>query len=221
MKPTEFNRGQRRVKNCIVIVAHPDDETLWAGGTILSHPLWNWLVVCLCRKSDRNRALRFEEAVTQLNADGVMGDLDDGPEQYPLDSDEVENAILKLLPDTPIDLIITHNPQGEYTRHLRHEETGTAVIRLWESGRIVNKNMWLFAYEDGKGRYFPKPVQSANIYRPLDKQIWNEKYGIMTTTYGFNPDSWEAQTTPKAEAFWQFKSSFDAKNWLIHGKRLI
>jgi len=25
-------------KSAAVIVAHPDDETLWAGGTILSHP---------------------------------------------------------------------------------------------------------------------------------------------------------------------------------------
>ena len=25
-----------------MIVAHPDDETLWAGGTILKHPEWHW-----------------------------------------------------------------------------------------------------------------------------------------------------------------------------------
>ena len=26
------------VGKCAVIVAHPDDETLWAGGTMLMHP---------------------------------------------------------------------------------------------------------------------------------------------------------------------------------------
>jgi LmbE family N-acetylglucosaminyl deacetylase len=31
----------------VLIVAHPDDETLWAGGTMLNHPLWNFFVVCL------------------------------------------------------------------------------------------------------------------------------------------------------------------------------
>jgi hypothetical protein len=38
--------------NAAVIVAHPDDETLWAGGMILTHPGYNWFVASLCRKSD-------------------------------------------------------------------------------------------------------------------------------------------------------------------------
>jgi len=28
-------------KTVAIIVAHPDDETLWAGGTILSHPFFD------------------------------------------------------------------------------------------------------------------------------------------------------------------------------------
>ena len=31
----------------VVIVAHPDDETLWAGGTLLMHPDCRWTVVTL------------------------------------------------------------------------------------------------------------------------------------------------------------------------------
>jgi LmbE family N-acetylglucosaminyl deacetylase len=27
-------------KSVAIIVAHPDDETLWAGGEILNNPLW-------------------------------------------------------------------------------------------------------------------------------------------------------------------------------------
>jgi LmbE family N-acetylglucosaminyl deacetylase len=46
-------------KAVAVIVAHPDDETLWAGGTILSHPSWQWFIVCLCRGSDKDRAPKF------------------------------------------------------------------------------------------------------------------------------------------------------------------
>lgn len=218
--PDQYKPGKKSVKTCALIVAHPDDETLWAGGTILTHPTWNWLVVCLCRKSDRNRAPRFYEALSQLNAEGVMGDLDDGPEQRPMKPEEVEEAILTLLPHNSFDLIITHNTEGEYTRHLRHEETGKAVINLWETGRISTKNMWLFAYEDCNGRYLPKPIQSANIYRPLSDKTWKDKLRIITEIYGFGSDSWETLTTPSAEAFWQFKSSYDAKKWAINGKRI-
>jgi len=85
-------------KSAAVIVAHPDDETLWAGGTILSHPSWNWFIVCLCRKSDTERAAKFYKALKILKAEGIMGDLDDGPDQKPLDEKEIERAVMQLLP---------------------------------------------------------------------------------------------------------------------------
>ena len=108
-------------KSVAVIVAHPDDETLWAGGTILCHPSWKCFIVCLCRKSDTERAAKFYKALQDLKSEGIMGDLDDGPEQKPLDEKEVERAIMQILPPTHFDLIISHNPSGEYTRHIRHE----------------------------------------------------------------------------------------------------
>jgi hypothetical protein len=69
-----------------------------------------------------------------------MGDLDDGPEQKPLDEKELERAILDLLPLKHFDLILSHNPSGEYTRHIRHEEVSKAVIH-WSS---VKEFYWVF-----------------------------------------------------------------------------
>jgi LmbE family N-acetylglucosaminyl deacetylase len=193
-------------KTVALIVAHPDDETLWAGGTILSHPSWQWFIVCLCRRSDKERAPRFYKALKILKSEGIMGDLDDGPEQKPLEEKEVENAILDLLPGRHFDLIITHNPTGEYTRHLRHEEVSKAVIKLWHAGKISADELWTFAYEDGNKEYYPRPVESATIYRTLTKRIWLRKYNIITETYGFEKNSFEAETTPRAESFWQFSN---------------
>ena len=192
-------------KSIVVIVAHPDDETLWAGGTILNYPFHKWFVVCLCRASDAERAPRFYNALKILNAEGIMGDLNDGPHQHPLDEEELENEILKLLPATHFDLILTHNSTGEYTRHLRHEEINKAVVTLWHNKKISAKELWTFAYEDGNKSYFPNAVQSASIYELLTENIWQVKYDLITKTYGFNESSWEAETTPKAEAFWQYK----------------
>src|SRR5674476_426209 len=99
------NHDDEKIKNVAVIVAHPDDETLWAGGTMLSHPSWNWFIVCLSRKSDKERATKFYDALKIFKAEGIMGDLDDGPDQVPLDEKVVEGATVS------------------YT-HLRAHETG-------------------------------------------------------------------------------------------------
>lgn len=208
------NTDGEKSKNAVIIVAHPDDETLWAGGTILSHPSWNWFIVCLSRKNDTERATKFYKALQIYKAEGVMGDLDDGPNQNPLKEEEVEKAVLELLPSKHFDLIISHNPTGEYTKHLRHEEISRAVITLWHSGKISGNELWTFAYEDGNKEYYPRSVESANIFRLLTKHIWLRKYNIITETYGFKEDSWEAKTTPRSEAFWQFKDPSDAKRWI-------
>lgn len=189
-------------KNCAVIVAHPDDETLWVGGTILMHPRINWTIITLCRLSDPDREPRFRKAAQALSAESIMGDLDDGPEQFPLDPYEVSSAVIELLPSCNYDLIITHDLSGEYTRHRRHEETGQAVTDLWKHEKLFARQLWRFAYEDAGRKYLPKAVKNADILKELPADIWQEKYDIITKIYGFNKDSFEALTTPKQEAFW-------------------
>ena len=192
-------------EKCAIIVAHPDDETLWAGGTMLMHPECKWTVVTLCRASDPDRAPKFHKAVETLNATGVMGDLDDGPDQSPLPARQVQNTIIELLPGGVYDLVMTHGLWGEYTRHLRHEETGKAVVALWNAGRLSAKEVWRFAYEDRGGQYLPRAVADADIRTRLPEGIWQQKYDIITRIYGFAPDSFEAKATPRDEAFWSFK----------------
>jgi LmbE family N-acetylglucosaminyl deacetylase len=204
-------------KSVAVIVAHPDDETLWAGGMILSQPMWDWYIITLCRKSDPDRAPKFYRVLDILGSKGDMGDLDDGPEQNPLHENLVKTTIIQLLPDQHFDLLITHDPAGEYTRHLRHEETSRAVITLWCNGRISAEELRTFAYEDGSKAYYPQPIKNATILFELPKKIWKKKYHIITEIYGFKENSFEAQTTPHAEAFWQFRDPEPARQWLNQG----
>jgi LmbE family N-acetylglucosaminyl deacetylase len=146
-----------------------------------------------------------------------MGELNDRPEQIPLKDNEVQDMIKQLLPDLMYDLVITHNPDGEYTRHLRHEEISRAVINLWSNGLIAAKELWTFAYEDGHKSYFPKPRVNADFYHILEQCVYDLKYQIITLTYGFETSSWEAETTPQNEAFWYFPNPVKAMQWLIQG----
>jgi LmbE family N-acetylglucosaminyl deacetylase len=206
--------SKRKTKNVAVIVAHPDDETLWAGGTILSHPSWKCYVLSLCRGSDEDRAPRFFQALEALKAKGCMADLDDSPEQKPLDEEDIEHSILEALPPQYFDLIITHSPIGEYTRHIRHEEVGKAVINMWHKGEISATELYVFAYEDSNKKYLPKPIESANIFTKLTKHIWLQKHKIITEIYGFEIGSFEAETAPVSEAFWHFSSPHLAQKWM-------
>ena len=39
--PGEQDSELGETSRVAVVVAHPDDETLWAGGLLLSHPEWS------------------------------------------------------------------------------------------------------------------------------------------------------------------------------------
>lgn len=197
-----------------VLVAHPDDETLWAGGTLLIESKWAPFVVSLCRASDADRSAKFYRALSHLCARGSMADLDDGPEQTPLPDAEVERALLAALPARHFDRILTHCPRGEYTRHLRHEEVACAVLRLWLAGVLRAPELWLFAYEDGEGKHLPTANAAADRTLELPLAIWQRKLSLVTDTYGFAPDSWEARVTPRREAFFRVTTHVEASAWL-------
>ena len=196
--------GTDPISRVIVVVAHPDDETLWAGGLLLSHPEWSPFIVALCRGKDPDRAPKFRTVLERLDAKGAMGDLDDGPDQVPLSPALVQETILSLLPERHGDLILSHAPQGEYTRHRRHEEVASAVEGLWRA-KVLSGQLWQFAYEDGGGAYLPRPRAGAELQLPLPEAIWLRKYGLITQVYGFGATSWEARATPHSEAFQRLK----------------
>ena len=67
-----------QIQTVCIIVAHPDNGTLWAGGLTLLRPLWQHDIYTLCRASDPDRGVRFESTLARFNASGGMADLDDG-----------------------------------------------------------------------------------------------------------------------------------------------
>jgi hypothetical protein len=139
-----------------------------------------------------------------------MADLDDGPDQAPLPVEQVQETTARLLAGSSYNLILTHGPNGEYTRHSRHGECCRSVVELWQSGGIDTKRLWLFAYEDGGREYLPRVRDDADRRDVLADDVWLGKRRMITDLYGFRPDSWEAQTTPREEGFWCFDSAHAA-----------
>ena len=72
------------------------------------------------------------------------------------------------------------------------------------NGMLNCTELFTFAYEDCGGKHLPRPNENADVVAVLPKHIWELKYNLITNVYGFSRDSFEARTTPKKEAFWQF-----------------
>jgi len=176
----------------------PDDETLWAGGTLLMHGGWTTFVGTLCRAGDEDRAPKFFRALERLGAKGKMADLDDGPAQSPLDEKQVRSTLLSLVPGGHCDLIMTHAPKGEYTRHVRHEEVLEVCSECGPTGDPGPRTL-AFRYEDGDGRYLPRPKKRRYLVE-VPYELWEIKRRLLTEIYGFVPESWEVQTAPRREA---------------------
>lgn len=194
-------------RSALIIVAHPDDEVLWAGGTIFMHPETRWTVIALCRRNDPDRAPKFKKAMNIMGASGALGDLDDGPEQTPLPTADVQAAALALAGTDTQDLILTHSVSGEYTRHRRHEEVGEAVLALWDTGRLHSHELWAFAYRDTEPDHVIHAIKEADVVEMLTDEVWKRKYDLITEVYGFAPDSFEVNATLREEAFWKLRFS--------------
>lgn len=109
----------------LVVVAHPDDESLWAGGYLAKHKT----DVCVCSVPERDpeRIKHFFEACKILGVKGYVA----GCMEYQ------EDVTAALVFASQYDDIITHNHLGEYG-HPFHIKVHHAMKSLGKPLRVFN-----------------------------------------------------------------------------------
>ncbi len=115
-----------------VVVAHPDDETLWAGGFLTAHPDTD-VICCSVPEKDPQRCAHFFRACRLLKANPIIAaaSLSNAEDQ------RLDLAPAQRLAST-YDMILTHNSVGEYG-HKHH-------IAVHDAMKQTGKQMRVFGY---------------------------------------------------------------------------
>ena len=201
-----------------VVVAKPLDETLWSGGTMVTHPDANWHVYSVDQDASSRQRAGFERALGLLGVSGKAANCPDGQDLTGLS--DLEEEVLCLIGHTEFDIVITHGPKGEGNDAALQANVSAVVGRLWAQQRIRSRELWVFAYEVPSGGVFPAAIRTAHIKFPLRAAAMRAKLEIITEAYGLPTESWEASAAPCWEAFWRFSNVRQYLRWLDRQKRL-
>jgi LmbE family N-acetylglucosaminyl deacetylase len=120
----------------LIIAAHPDDESLFMGGTIAEFKRWRWVVLCVTDCDRRYNKQRRAELIKACRIYKKNGS-DVTPFMLNLQKQKgrlVKTMVMAKIWDFigtfgPFDIIFTHNSKGDYG-HKTHKTIHEAVREL-------------------------------------------------------------------------------------------
>lgn len=190
-------------KEVLIIVAHPDDETIWVGGTLFKSKD-NKTIISLCRKNDRDRAPRFKKACKILKAKGYISNLDDGEKGYykKITEKQIIKRILKITKNKKYDYVYTHGKNGEY-KHVRHIGVHNAVNEMADRRLLFAKKVFFFSYKKRKNNFQGYAIYNSNADKliKLKKPYFKMKKRLIKEIYNFDKGTFEEKSCKEVEAF--------------------
>ena len=180
-----WNIPSTKIVNALIAVAHPDDETIFCGGTILTYPNWKWTVVSFTWEVNSIRIKQLQEAIKHYRCFGVnmmqvltlCQEDREALSDYELLSWKNEFQRYNFSPD----IIFTHNTIGEY-RHEGHMSVNKIIHQL-------HSNVWEFICPGAKN--FSQPYKNKTNKVRLSEEILAKKKKIFKSCYKTEQYIWE------------------------------
>lgn len=154
----------------LMIVAHPDDETIFGGGHLLQE---KYTIVCITCGAVDYRVNEFERVMKETKDDYIMLGFTDrenktGPishwhSEYSLIYETINN----IINSDNWDMIITHNPDGEYG-HIHHIMTSEIVTDIADNDKLYYFGHW---YRNGSNE------------SKIDNNLYNKKIDKLISIY--------------------------------------
>jgi GlcNAc-PI de-N-acetylase len=136
-----------------MVVAHPDDESLFGGAQLLEG---GWKVICVTNGYHSVRRLEFEKAMKFTNSDFEIWNYYD-QQGLPLDDYCIREDIRRVINSQDWYKVVTHNEYGEYG-HKHHIQIHNILKSMME------RRLWTF---------------DLNQIIPLPQSVWENKLKLI------------------------------------------
>lgn len=164
----------------VMIVAHPDDETLWGASHLIDD---EYFVVCMTHGWNEKRRTAFMDTMKKtndkyliLNYPDIRKRLSNGSYETDMLSTcrtALQKDIERILSYKKWKQVVTHNPTGEYGKYL-HQQVSKAVTSGFDKYCKNNSELWYFGRYYKAGNIPGKQIDPANL--TIKNQMINRYY---------------------------------------------
>lgn len=116
----------------LVIVAHPDDETIWAGAHMAED---GYFVVCVTNGNNETRSKEFKSILKAFDNKGIILNFPDKTfgkrDDWSKVKDKIIHDLTAIIEHNDWEIIATHNPDGEYG-HQHHIMINNIVTDIYD-----------------------------------------------------------------------------------------
>lgn len=184
----------------LMIVAHPDDETLWGGAHLKEG---KWFIVCMTNQYTASRKAEYKKMLAASGAKGIILDYPDvifredgkwDKDNWTYVRDAAYKDALEVIKYKNWNLIASHSPAGE-TGHRQHKQTDQAVTKACLELNVFNK-LWYF------GKFYEKGMVPAGLNRITDEEL-TFKQGLLDIYVG---------EKGSIKSFWEQMTPYE--NWV-------